>query len=182
MSAKKVGSTHVAFGFLIGFVSFIKLFSDLVRDQPVPTRPQWHSNEKPRHRQTTAGFRLGTSFARHRGRLNRGHIIAAPGSRRQRGLINPLLRIGDVLLGDALCSAPQRPVRRRLPRATHQGPGCRQIRFRVVAPVLARKPCAVAAHRRHHGAWSSARSTARRQIAMPRFTCPVASPIAHLGL
>ena len=48
-SAKKVGSTHVAFGFLIGFVSLdfglttvsscFLIWLETVRDQPVPTLP-----------------------------------------------------------------------------------------------------------------------------------------------
>src|SRR5437660_6807908 len=50
-SAKKVGSTHVAFGFLIGFVSLdfglttvsscFLIWLETVRDQPVPTLPMY---------------------------------------------------------------------------------------------------------------------------------------------
>ena len=48
-SAKNFGSTHVAFGFLMGLVSFVfglttvsscfLISLDMVRDQPVPTLP-----------------------------------------------------------------------------------------------------------------------------------------------
>ena len=49
MSAKNVGSTHVAFGFLIGFVNFdfglttvsscFRIWLETVRDQLIPTLP-----------------------------------------------------------------------------------------------------------------------------------------------
>ena len=52
-SAKKDGSTHVAFGFLIGRVSFdfglttvsscFRIWLDTVRDQPLPTLPIYRS-------------------------------------------------------------------------------------------------------------------------------------------